>query len=195
MILKDLLTSPKLLSKIRKFRSGEIFDIVVYGSLVKGKEKINDLDMGVILRDQKNLNKKLEYAEEFKRQLDFLNCEVDVKVIDLTDFMDVGFIARQAILAEGFSLIHKKYLHELFGFSISVLFEYSLSNLSYSQKKMLYYALKGRRGQKGLLKIRKGVQISRCVIEVPLEHTEEFKTLFQRYGIKYKIKNVLRYIM
>ncbi len=107
--------------------------------------------------------------------------------------LDSTFLARQAILAEGFSLINKKYLHELFGFSVSVLFAYSLTKLTNSQKKMFYYALKGRRGQKGLLLSRNGKQISSCVIEIPLEHSEEFKDLFQKHNISFQTKNLLVY--
>ena len=58
---------------------------------------------------------------------------------------------------------------------------------------MFYYTLKGRRGQKGLLKLKNGKQISNCVIEVLLEHSEEFKNLFQEHNIDFKIKNVLNY--
>ncbi|MBW2994940.1 hypothetical protein KY312_01170, partial [Candidatus Woesearchaeota archaeon] len=76
-----------------------------------------------------------------------------------------------------------------------VLFTYSLSNLTYSQKKMFYYALKGRRGQKGLLELRKAKQISNCVIEVPLKFSEEFKNLLNMHKIEFKTKNVLTYVV
>jgi len=193
MILKDLLKSARLKSELKKFKSEDVFDIVVYGSIIKGKEKVNDIDIALILKKKKKLNKKLKLAESFKRKLDFLKADVDVKVIDIIDLLDPTFIARQPIIAEGFSLIKKKFLHELFGFSASVLFTYSLNKLTYSKKKMLYYALKGRRNQKGLLELRKGKQISNCVIEVPLEHSQEFKNLFNQHNIEFKTKNILIY--
>lgn len=195
MILNSLLKSRKLISELNKFKSEDIFDIVVYGSIVKGKEKINDIDIALILNKRTNLNQKLKLAEILKSRLDFLEIEVDTKVIDIYDLLDPTFIARQAILAEGFSLLNKKYLHELFGFSISILFTYNLSKLTYSEKKMFYYALKGRRGQKGLLELSKGRQISNCVIEIPLKHFEEFKNLFEEHKISFKSKKILDYII
>lgn len=190
---RDLLKSRKLLSEIRKYRSQDVFDIVVYGSIIRGKEKSNDIDIAVILNKEKSLDHKLTLAQQLRKSINFLGKEVDVKVLDIKDFLDPSFIARQAILAEGFSLLHKKFLHELFGFSISVLFTYSLSRLSYSKKKMFYYALKGRRGQKGLLEERGGKQISDCAIEVPLQHLEEFQTVLHMHDISFKLKYILTY--
>lgn len=195
MILSNLLKSQRLASELKKFKSDDIFDIVLYGSIAKGKEKANDIDIAVILAKKTNLNQKLKLAEALKRRLDFLEAEIDVKVIDISDLSDPTFLARQAIVAEGFSLINKKYLHELFGFSVSVLFVYSLSNLTYPQKKMFYYALKGRRGQKGLLELRNGKQTSNCVIEVPLKYSEEFRDLFKENHMTFKTKNVLIYLI
>ena len=195
MMLKNLSNLPKLKSELKKFNNKDIFDIVIYGSAIKGKEKINDIDIAVILKKETALNKKLEAAESLKRKLDFLETETDVKVIDLKDMLDPFFMARQAILAEGYSLINNKFLHELFGFSLAVLFSYSLSNLSYANKKMFYYALKGRRGQKGLLELRKGNQLSNCVIKIPLEHSEEFKNLFNGHKIEFKTEYILDYML
>jgi predicted nucleotidyltransferase len=195
MILNSLLKSRRLTSELKKFKSDVIFDIVIYGSVIKGKEKINDIDIAVILSQKTSLNQKLKLAEELKGKLEFLDIETDIKVIDITDLLDPAFIARQAILAEGFSLLNKKFLHEYFGFSVSILFTYSLSDLTYSEKKMFYYALKGRRGQKGLLELKNSKQISNCAIEVPIIHSEEFRNLFMEHNISFKTKNILSYVI
>lgn len=195
MILNNLLKSQKLISEIKKFKTKDVFDIVIYGSVVKGKEKANDIDVAVILNKKTDLNQKLKLAEALKSRLDFLEFEVDVKVIDITDFLDPTFIARQSILSEGVSLIHKKYLHELFGFSVTTLFTYSLRGLKYSNKKMFYYALKGRRDQKGILELKNGKQISNCAIEVPIKHTEEFKNVFKKHNIEFKTRNLHDYVI
>jgi predicted nucleotidyltransferase len=195
MTLNSLLKSQRLASELKKFKTSDVFDIVVYGSIVKGKENVNDIDIAVILNKKTSLDQKLKLAEALKTKLDFIGKEVDVKVIDISDLLDPNFIARQAILAEGYSLINKKFLHELFGFSVRILFKYSLSKLTYSKKKMFYYALKGRRGQKGLLKLRNGKQISDCVIEVPVEHSEEFRNLFEQQNIEFETKNIVSYVI
>ena len=52
MILNNLLKSRRLISELKKFKTDEIFDIIVYGSIVKGKEKINDIDLAIILNEK-----------------------------------------------------------------------------------------------------------------------------------------------
>jgi predicted nucleotidyltransferase len=170
-----------------------MFDILVYGSIVRGKDKVNDIDIVIIFNKKGSVNEKLELAEKLKSQLDFLDINVDVKAVDISDFDDNSFIARQAILAEGYSLIDGKFLHERFGFKAFAIFDYSLGNLNYSQKKMFYYALKGRRGQKGLLELKGAEMLGNCIIKVPLVNSEEFKELFKRRNIEYKMEKSITY--
>lgn len=193
MMLKDLLKSQELILKIKKFKSEDIFDILVYGSIVRGKDKVNDIDIVIVFNKKKSVNEKLELAEKLKNQLDSLEVEFDVKSADISDFDDSSFIVRQAILAEGYSLINRRFLHERFGFKTFVIFNYSLDNLNYSQKKMFYYALKGRRDQKGLLELKGAEMLGNCIIKVPLVNSEEFKELFKMKGIKCKMENVVVY--
>lgn len=192
-MLKNLLKSQKLISKIKKFKTKDIFDILVYGSIVRGKEKINDIDIAIVLNEKESVNEKLELAEKLKSQLDFLDINVDVKAIDLSDLEDSSFIARQAILAEGYSLIDEKFLNEKFGFKAFVIFNYSLKGLTYSEKKMFYYALKGRRNQKGLLELKGAEMLGDCIIKVLLVDSEEFNELFKRKNIKCKIEKIIEY--
>lgn len=193
MILKDLLKSHKLKSEIEKLKTSDMFDIVVYGSVVKGKEKANDIDIAIILNKTEKLNEKLILAEKAKESLNFLEMEVDVKVVDITDLMDSSFIARQAILSEGYSLLNNKFLHESFGFEAFAIFKYEIENLNLSQKKMFYYALKGRRDQKGFLEMNKGEQLSNCLIRIPIQHSEEFKSLLKLNNITFKQENTIGY--
>ncbi|MBU1004455.1 MAG: nucleotidyltransferase domain-containing protein [Nanoarchaeota archaeon] len=192
-MLKNLLKTQKLISLIKEFKTKEIFDIVVYGSLVRGKDKPSDIDIAIVLNEEISVNEKLELAERVKNKLDLLGGNFDVKAIGLSDLYDEGFIARQAILAEGYSLIYEKFLHEKFGFKTSVIFKYKLDKLDYSHKKMFYYALNGRRKQKGLLELKGAKMMGDCVVKVPLIHSEEFKDMFKLNGIDYKIENSVEY--
>lgn len=193
MILKDLLKSQRLISEIKKAKTEDVFDIVVYGSIVRGKHDINDIDIAIILNKKEKLNKKLEMSEHLRRKLDFLKIDADVKTIDIFDLKDPSFVARQAVISEGFSLLNKKFLHLSFGFSTFFIFSYNMRNLTNSQKKMFYYALKGRRGQKGLLAEKNAKEIGNGVISVPLENSEEFKSFFEQHKIDYKIQKVMIY--
>lgn len=193
MTLKELLKSFNLKYRAKKERMPLIFDIVVYGSLIRGKTEHNDVDIAVILKKKTALSHKLELASEFKEIMPDLNAALDVKVVDIKDLEDPGFLARSAILAEGFSLINKKFLHERFGFKAYVLFKYSLKRLSPSKKKMFYYALQGRRNQTGLLKIKGGHFAGKGMIEVPITSAEEFKDMMQINNVAYTYETILKY--
>ena len=58
---------------------------------------------------------------------------------------------------------------------------------------MLYYALKGRRKQAGLLRLKGAEILGNCVIKVPIGNSEEFIEFFKRKGIEYKIEKVIQY--
>lgn len=195
MILKKLLSS-QALNLIKSFKKKyiEIWDIAVYGSVVRGKISARDIDFAIILAHKIGLNQKLQLAQELKHSLkEFLRFEADVKTIDLRDLMDPLFTARKAILAEGISLIKKKSLAKQVGFNSFYIFTYSLKGLSHTKKIIFRYALKGRRTQKGLLEINQCEQIGKGVIKVPLEHVEELKNFFEKQKIKYKANGCLFY--
>ena len=192
MILKNLLQSPKLISIFRRFKNHNIFDILIYGSIVRGKQRINDLDIAVILKNKIHLDDKLKMAASLRDKLRFLDIELDVKVIDLADLLDAAFVARESIISEGYSILNKSFLHKLFGFNSYVLFYYKLDNLSPSKKKMFYYALKGRRGEKGVLE-KKGTQVGNCILKIKLQYSEEFKEILEYHKIEYSTEKILTY--
>ena len=196
MTLKKLLPLPKLKSVSKKFLSENqgIFDIVIYGSLVRGKTKLRDIDLAIISTNRKALTEKLDLAQAFKTEMrKLLPYELDVRCIDLDDLRDRTFMARKGILAEGYSLTKNQPLAALFGFEANSLFVYSLENLKPSQKTTLQYAMKGRRGQKGLLASREGKQLGKGVVVVPLKHSEEFQEFFKKLKLDFKMFPALFY--
>ena len=196
MISKKLLDSPELKSEIKKFlkEHKEIWDIAIYGSVIRGKTIIRDIDFAIIFYSKTKLDNKLSLAQKLKQTLSkIIPYEIDIKGIDFYDFFDNAFIARKAILAEGYLLSRKKYQAELFGFEAKYIFSYSLANLNHSKKIMFQYALKGRRGQKGLLEMKGCEQIGRGTISVPVWNSEEFREFLEKQNIKYKILKALIY--
>lgn len=195
MILEKLSNS-QILNLIKDFKRkhSEIWDIVAYGSAVRGKIGAADIDFAIILSSKASLNQKLELAQELRYSLKgLLRLEADVRAVDMEDLLDPLFIARKAILAEGFSLIKKRRLAEQFGFEPFYIFNYALKGLSHSKKIIFRYALKGRRGQKGLLEINKCRQLGKGSIKVPLEHVEELKSFFEKQKVEYKAYACLFY--
>ncbi|MFO8015571.1 MAG: nucleotidyltransferase domain-containing protein [Candidatus Woesearchaeota archaeon] len=186
MILNRLLKSQELKSTIKAFKNRDVFDIVIYGSVVRGKEDANDIDIAIIMNRQTSAGEKLEISANLREKLEIPGMEIDVKAIDIKDLQDPAFIARQPILAEGYSLISEEFLHKIFGFRAYYAFAYSPKSLTYSQKKTLYYALKGRRGGKGLLQQKGGEQTGACRIRVPIQAAEEFKSIFEQHNAEYR---------
>ena len=187
MTLKTLLKNWISKSKLKDFISEHnISDIIVYGSVVRGKDSYNDLDVAIILNKKIKLEKRLKISQKFRNQFPFDNKKIDVKTISYKDLIDPSFIAKQAIIAEGYSLIDSKFIHQKYGFKTFVVFNYNLSNLSTSQKKMLYYALNGSRGNKGMLEQKKALDLGNTIIKVPLESSFEFKELFNYHNLKFK---------
>ena len=195
MISNELLNSQSLkLIKNFKEDNPKIYDIVAYGSVVRGKMLPKDTDLAIILHQKLSFDKKLGLAQELRHCLGkILKSEIDVKCVDMDDLTDPLFIARKAIIAEGLSMTRKKNLAEAFGFKPFYIFTYSLSGLSHSKKVIFGYALGGRRGQEGLLKLNKCEQLGKGAIKVPLEHAEEFKDFFEKQNVKYRVHMALIY--
>jgi len=180
----------ELKSIIKSFikKRNEIWDIIVYGSFVRGKETARDIDFAIILQKDISLDKKLKLAQEIKEILEkkIKEYKIDVKTIDIYDFLDAGFLARQGILAEGYSILKNMYLHDFLGFKAKAIIKYELKGLSPSNKKMLYYALKGRRGSKGFLEEIGGKLISKNVLEVPIKYYHKIEQIMLLHKVAFK---------
>src|SRR3989344_731599 len=196
-MLKKLLSLPELNAEAKKFieKNQEVWDIVIYGSVSRGKEDARDIDFAILLASQLDMGKKLKLAQVFKEKIEEIlaSIQVDVKVVDLYDFQDPNFLARQGILAEGFSLSKGEYLSRLLGFNSYAFIKYSLKGLTYSQKKMLYYALKGRRGTKGVLIDLSGELVSREWLKVPVQFLYKIEQLLALHRVSYSTELALSY--
>ena len=195
MILKKLLNLQALsLIKDFKIKHPEIWDIAIYGSFVRKKIIASDLDLAIIFYSPTKLNKKLSISQELKQKLKkVINYNLDIKGIDISDLLDKRFLARQSIIAEGYLLFRKIKFTKLFVFDFFYIFSYSLKGLTQSKKMMFQYALNGRRGEKGLLKLLNAFSLGRGVIKVPVENSEEFKEFLEKNNISYKIYKCLLY--
>lgn len=192
MTLKKSKILQELCSKAGKFKKSrkDVEFILLYGSFARGKAEARDIDIAIIVNKKKGLNEKLKLAQEFKEILAFSE-KIDVKAVDFYDMRDENFLARQGILAEGYSLTHKAYLSELFGLKSFVIFSFSLENLTESKKKMFLYALNGRRGSEGLLKTKKIERLGKGALKIPLEFSEEIKEFFDSFKINYSYFNAV----
>lgn len=189
MILRQLLNT-QVLKLIRnlKIKHPDIWDVAIYGSVIRGKVTPVDIDIAIILHSRLSLNEKLKLAHELRHSLrKLINYDVDVKTIDIKDLLDKRFIARQSIIAEGFLLLRKTNLSRFLGFNSFYIFSYSLQGLTQSKKVMFQYALNGRNKKKGLLDSLNGFSLGKGVVMIPVQNTEEFKQFLDKNKINYKV--------
>ena len=186
---KDYLRFLELSCKKFKKENKEIFDIVIYGSFVKGKMDFNDIDLMVVFLET-SLEKRLEIAQKLKFLMKKEIEKIDIKTMNFADFFDENFLARQGVIMEGKSLIKNKSLAELFGFDSFAVFSYKLKNLNHNKKTQFVYALSGR-NNKGVLESLNGISLGRGVALIPMHYSNEFEAFLQGWNIVYSLKKVL----
>ncbi|MDP3765355.1 MAG: nucleotidyltransferase domain-containing protein [Nanoarchaeota archaeon] len=181
-MLKELLRNTRLMSRVHsiiKENEDQLLDIVLFGSLVRGKEKPRDIDLLLIYKTK--INSELSY--EIKKQFEVFGVEVDLVSKTYSDLFKSAFVARESFLSEGFSLAQKKFVAEALGFKPMVLFRYDIKNLNKSQRMRFYYSLYGRNTE-GMLKELKLYKFSERVIIAPLEEVERVKEYLNSWNIK-----------
>ncbi|MBU2633953.1 MAG: nucleotidyltransferase domain-containing protein [Nanoarchaeota archaeon] len=175
-ILKELLKNKELMFKIK---NKIILDVVVFGSAIKGKEKPNDLDILILYKDK--VDTELNYIikntiKDFK-----------VQIISKTykELFKEDFLAREAFLGEGYSLVNNKLISKGLGYESLVLFKYNLKGFPNSRRMLFYYALYGRNKSKGILNKLNSIKFSDTVFLVPIENKEKFKEFLDYWKIQY----------
>ena len=184
-MLKDL---KKLLESEKK--DNTIFDIVIYGSAVKGKETARDIDILVIFLEG-SLKERLNKLQKIKSRLKQKN--LDLKQILLKELFSLSFLARTGIFLEGISVFKNKKFCETLGFKSFTLFWYNLEGLSHSQKVKFNYLLAGR-NTKGIIQELNGQRLVSGAVKIPMENSASFEEILKTNNINYSKKNVLEEI-
>src|SRR3989344_858236 len=179
MILKNI----KLRSELQKFisKAKEIEDILVFGSLMRGKEKPNDIDILVIFKNK--IDKEMEYNLGKILRKYYPSISLISKYRE--DIRKSSFNARESVLFEGFSLLSGKNLAQEYGFNSFGMFKYDFSQWDKLQKTKFYYGLNGRRGE-GISQKLDCIRLSDKVILVPLNKTEKFREFLESWNLESK---------
>ncbi len=160
----------------------EIKDIILFGSLLRGKEKPNDVDILLIFK--KRIDKDIEY----NLKNSFKKFSLIISIISKTEkeCFDPSFDVRESILFEGYSLLKSKFVSKDFGFASLGLFIYNTKFLTNTQKTKFYYAFNGRGKNKGLIRQWDAIKLSDNIITTPLNKIEQAKEFFEYWKISYK---------
>ena len=148
-------------------KNKEIIDIILFGSFVKGKGNVSDLDIAVL--SSANLNRNM-IKKEFET---FLSHKIDLQIVTLLDYDKPFWLT---LIREGFSVKHDCFLHQLYKIEPLVLYKYSLKQLSVSKKVMFERALKNFTGIQ---------RLSNRVILVPIPKAEEFNDLLKTWDLDF----------
>lgn len=165
-----------------------IFDIVLYGSAVKGKFRPNDVDIAVIFREG-SLKERLAKIQAIKKKIK-IDKSIDIKPVLLEELFQYEFFARSGIFLEGISLFDNKPFSNKIDFEGYSLFTYELSEKTHNEKVKFNYALTGR-NDKGILDALGGRHIAAAAILIPMDSSTEFEEVLAMHKIKYVKKNVL----
>jgi len=195
------LNNTKLKTEIRQFfnKNKEVLlDIIIFGSLIRGKEKPNDIDILVLHKDKKNIS----LSHQLKKILrtDGFN----VEIIDKTyaELFQESFKARESILSEGKSVVYGASISENLGYMPFVLFRYELKGFNNSDRMRFYYSLNGRgKDQDGIVGELDAIKFSDGVLFCPIQSSEKMKEFMEHWKIKYtdfqillpsRLKSILR---
>lgn len=187
-----------MLNQLRKLLESEkkdkrIFDILIYGSFVKGKSEPKDIDIIVIFLEG-TLRERLDKVQDIKSKLKSLNASLDLKQMLLRDFFAPEFLARTGIIVEGFSIFQNKSFASTLGFRPSTLFWYTLESLSHNEKVKFNYIMAGRLDMKGLIREFQGERLANGAVKIPIGKSLEFEDILKKNKVNYNKKDILEVI-
>lgn len=181
-MLKKLLNNTKFKSEIKKFfdsRKDVILDIILFGSLIKGKDEPKDVDILILFKDKKDFSVSYELKKKIK--------EYNVEVVNKTysELFEGSFKAKESILSEGYSLVYNKFLSEGFGYSNLILFKYELKKFNKSDRMRFYYSLYGRNKNEGMLVKLELKKFSDTILLCPIKNEYTMQTYLDVWKINY----------
>jgi len=182
-----------MLKELKKYLKNErkdstIFDIIVYGSSVKGKLISNDVDIAVIFKEG-SLKERLSKIQEIKKKINIQKV-IDIKGLLWEELFQKEFFGRSGIFLEGISLFDDKLFSSKIGFKGEVIFIYNMIDKTHTQKVKFNYILSGR-NEKGIVKKLEGIRLAPGVVQIPTKYSLEFESVLKMNNINYFTKKVL----
>lgn len=184
-MLKKLLENKKFFKITADFlKKPEVIDVIIFGSVMRGKTEPGDIDILVVYTA--NSKERNDETYKFRKQLEQIDKNAHVTDADYNEIFDAGFMPKEALLSEGYSIRQKKFLSESFGYSNFMMFKYSLGKMGKSKRMQFYYSLHGRNKEKGILEKTKSYKFSDAVILSSMENSETIKDFLGKWKIEYK---------
>lgn len=176
--------------KIKKWiKENKVVDVILFGSLKRGKSKPNDIDLCILINDIDE-NKSLDLVDSLNKLTNKLKINTHINILTLSNFI-LGDTLTKTLIIEGFSIRNNKDYCNVINFASKSLFIYNLKKFSSSKRVRFHYLLKGRYGRIGLLKETKGEFVGSATIMVPVDKEDVLKEVFDTWKVDYKISRIL----
>lgn len=155
--------------KLKKLLNKNIFDIILFGSFVKGGSP-GDIDIAVIIKEKKEIS-------IIKNQITTIIKEKsDIQFIDISSIHSSIWLT---LIKEGFSVSKNKYLFEIYNTQPVVLYKYSLTRLTNVQKVQFERGIKKILGKESKF-------LTRSVILIPIILKNEMMEFLKTWDIYYE---------
>ncbi len=171
----DLKTKSLIKNKLRIYLNDkDILDVILFGSIVKGKIMPEDIDVALIT------------DKEIKADINGFH----ITTLRLQEFFLSPPSIVHTLLREGYSLKNDIFFSENYKFLSRVLFVYELKNLNPSVKVKIVTLLRGKGKENGLVRENGGEWLANQVFIMPLKADN----LLERFLINFKI-NYKKYFL
>ncbi|MCK4521548.1 MAG: nucleotidyltransferase domain-containing protein [Nanoarchaeota archaeon] len=170
-------------------KENKVLDVILFGSSAREKFNPNDIDLCILVKDDHEA-KSLDLVDSLGKLTDRLKLESHINILTSGSFIKGNTLAK-TLLNEGYSIKNNKPFSSIMGFENKSLFIYTLKHFSPSKRVKFHYLLKGRYGQKGVLKEVQGMFLGTGSIIIPTEKENLLKEIFEKWDVRYEIKRVL----
>lgn len=168
----------------KKFlKKEEVDDIIIFGSLVKGKRKVEDFDVCFVL------NKGNGLIEEALADFEKNGLNVHITKTKFC-YLTKDPVLWRTLIHEGFSVKKNKNMSEILGIKPFFLFEYDLKKLDKIKKQGFSHALYGTGGRVDFLKTINGSRIGKNAVIIPIEKSEEMRSFLETWNVLYKVRRI-----
>lgn len=158
----------------------EIEDIIVFGSALKGKRDVNDIDVAIVFN---------EFSLQLWNEINKIDGKYHFSKTSFSKFLEEPLFWN-TLIHEGYSLKHKEMVSDIIGMKSYFLFEYELNNLSRTQRQILSHSLYGSGGRESFLKSVDGEKLGAKKVKVPSDKSEEMRSFFDTWNLVYTVKRI-----
>ena len=183
---KPLPKLKELHSIAKSLNLDEVLDVVVIGSVLRGKAEPKDVDVLLIFKSKTNT----DVAHELRKKMEKHFAVVEVVQVTYAQLLSPAFKARSAYLF-GYSILYESFISEAMGYGAKVLFKYSLEGFAQTKRMRLQYALYGRDSKSGIARLLELEKFAPTIFLCPLGNAERFKEFLEQWGIVHEQYPVL----